>query len=163
MTGDAGSAGGFQVGVLVADEKALFAIDWPNPQEIEDHAGRWLAPVRHLTIFGHSPLRMERAVTHVVDPRAARGKFVQHPRMERLNLLLREIAASDPCLVGDQKDVVAGLVEAADGGGGARYPTHALARPDISVVVDEHAIAVEENGGLLLPDPWSRGLLRGHG
>src|SRR5205814_631264 len=101
-------------------------------------------------------LGMERAVARVVDPGALRLQLVQHPAVQLDQIVFGEHAARDAGLVGDDENEVPRVVEPSDRRSRARYPTEALDRADIAVVVVDDAVAIEERG-------WSARGRGGHG
>ena len=67
-------------------------------------------------------------------------------RVHRREILLTVEAARDAGLVGYDKDKEAPLVEQLDPLAGAVDPAEARHRPDIALVVIEHAVAIEKGG-----------------
>jgi len=113
-----------------------------------DHSRAWLSPVMVLEIALDRTIGMVRAVADVVDMRALIRKFLAHPVVEGAEIVLGEKAARHAGLIGEKEHKIAGVVEPADRLCRVRHPADALARAHVAVVVVDHAVAIEERGGL---------------
>ncbi len=143
----AGRLGGLDVADLVADEKASLALDRPALEEIEEHAGVRLAPGVRRAIGGDASFRMVRAIAPVVDRGAFGGKLLRHPAVERFRSPLpRKVPLATPGLIGDDEDVIAGVVQELHRLLGAADPLDLMRRMDIAVVDVEDSVAIEEDG-----------------
>src|SRR5207237_2062662 len=74
--------GGGEVAVLVPDKKACLPVDRPVPHQVEDHAGRRLAPVADLAIGRYRPFRVKGAIAEIVDMSADRRELGRHMRVD---------------------------------------------------------------------------------
>jgi hypothetical protein len=86
-----------------------------------------------------------RAVVRGVDVRALRGEEVVEVLPHGLILLLREQATRDAGLVRDHDGRQTHLVQTPHGSGSARYESDLLRSRDVVGVVDERAVAIEED------------------
>src|SRR5690349_7380236 len=111
-----------------------------------DHAGRRLAPVMIFQIALHRAGWMMRAVPDIVDARALRQQFGQHPVVQPVQFSLGEEAARDAGLVGEEEHEIAGVIEPPDRLGRIGHPADALLAAYVAVVVIDDAVAVEEGG-----------------
>ncbi len=118
----------------------------PVPHQIVDHAGARFSPVVVFQISGDRSIRVMRAISDVVDVSAVRGEFGAHPCMQHAQFLFAEKSVGDAGLIGEQKHEISGVVEAPDRFRRIRHPADAVLRAQITVVVVDDAIAVEERG-----------------
>ena len=139
---------GGKIGGLVADHETAVASHRPVFQKIEQHARLRLAAVAGPRIVAQPAVRMVRTEADVVDARILSGEFAAHPVVQGAHVRFAEHAARHAGLVGDDEDVIAGLIEVADGVGDAIDPAEARAAADVAVVVVDDAVAVEERSRL---------------
>src|SRR6266568_3489893 len=147
VPGNPGRGGGGEVAVLVANKEARRAVDRPRAQQVEDHARGGLAPIAGAAVRGDAPLRMERAIADIVDVSARSRKLAREVGMQAVNFRLAVMPACDAGLIGHDEDEEAGIVECLDGFPGALDPAKPLDRADITVIMVEHAVAIEKRGG----------------
>src|SRR5262249_26696439 len=110
-----------------------------------------------------APLRVMRAVAHVVDASASSAQFLVHPAVQIAYRGLVVDAARHAGLVGHDKDVVTAVVKPADCVHGAGKPAKICAAIHIAGVVVERTVAIEKYGGpARWPSPACPGGERGH-
>ena len=78
--------------------------------------------------------------------RAGAGEILRHRAMHHRHLGFGEEALAHPGLVGDDEDEIAGIIEALDRGCGAGHPADFLGLVRPAGILDQHAVAVEEDG-----------------
>src|SRR4051812_22318994 len=100
-------------------------------------------------IPGNRSVGMVRTIPDVVNPCVLRGKLAAHPVVQRAQIVFGEKAAGDAGLIGEEKDEIAGFIEATNRLRRARHPTDSVARAHVTVVVVDDAVAIEEGGGSL--------------
>jgi hypothetical protein len=144
MARNPGRRGGGAIRFLVADEKTRGAIDRPAPEKIQYHPGSGLPPVADAAVFCYRCFRVKRTVADVVEVRSNLGELDQQLRMKRQYIVFRVEPFSDTRLVGDDKDQKPRIVQHLDRCLGALDPAEAAARADISVIVIEHPVTIQE-------------------
>src|SRR5208282_1401633 len=111
ISGDARRFSRLDVGRLVSDEKAPLPFDWPMLKQIQLHAWIRFAPVMFGPEGCDASLRMKWAIPPVVDRSAGGGQFLRHPAMKRPNRVLPVASLRDAGLIGDDKYIIAGVVQ----------------------------------------------------
>ena len=136
---------------FVADEKTRGAIDRPALEKIQYHTGSGFPPVADAAVLCYRCLGVKRTVADVVEVSSDLCQLDCQLRMKRQQIGFREKAFGDTRLVCDDKDKDTRIVQQLDRRLGALDPTEAAARADISVIVIEDAVTIQERGG---PPPF---------
>jgi hypothetical protein len=74
---DPGGSSSLKVGNFVPDQEATQGIDRPTPDQIQDHAGRRIPPLRDARVLWNGAFWMKRAIPDVVNPRSAGLELVR--------------------------------------------------------------------------------------
>lgn len=140
--GDAGAAGGFEVGGGVAEEDGVAGDEAGVIAEgLEQEAGGGFAAIAGALVVG--------ADVDGVEDDAGEGELALHLGMQGGEGGGAQLAEGDGALVGDDEEAEAGRGEELEAGRGAGEKLK-LARGqdvvEIGVLVIEHAVAVEESG-----------------
>src|ERR1019366_2456605 len=75
------------------------------------------------------------------------AQLALHPGVQLTNIIVGVIAPRNTCLVGDQEDVIATMVQQANCVKDTVRPNEAFSRADIAIVAVQNAVAIEKHGG----------------
>lgn len=146
MARDAGGCCRLEIRNPVADQEAPGDLDRPGPHQVQQHAGRRLAPGGDTPIPLDDRFGMIRAEALVVNPGALCGELFPDVVPQATVVGLAVTAFADPGLVRNDEDVVSTTVQYPDRLRGTRDPLEPVDGPDLAVIPVDHAVAVEENG-----------------
>jgi len=135
------------VGDLVADHDRGAEVQVEVGRRAVEEPGARLPALAVGAVRQGALARMVGADVEAVQPRAPGGELALELRVDGVQHLLVEVALGDPGLVGGHHRGDGGLVEPANGGGGAREeadPAHVV---DVADLLGEAAVAVDEHGG----------------
>lgn len=144
MRGDACSARGGQVCLLVANEKAGRNIDIPMLHQIQQHSRFRLAPWMTATILLNSAIGMVWAEAPVIDMRTLQAQLRVHPIEQQCHILNRVVPARNAGLIGDHEHIIAKVVGQPDSIYRAINPAEPVGCADIAFIMIQDAIPVEK-------------------
>jgi len=143
----AGGGAGGDVARLVADGPALGEIEAKVGGGLFEHAGLGLAPVVIELVFGDGGFGVIGAVVGGVDMGAGLiAELPAHFLVDGLDGVFVEHAAGDAGLVGDDDEAVVECADGGEGGGGAGEEFDLGGVAEVTIIVDDGVVAVEEYG-----------------
>ena len=146
---DAGSASGSDIRVLVAHQHRARQVEAELVFCPEYHAWIRLAVEGFAPVFAEPCLRVVRTVIDAADVDPARAELGDHPFCQRMKVVLRVVAASDPSLVrGDDWDQTHILRRAAQGEDAGKK-LEFLDAPNVALVDVDDPVPVEEESPVL--------------
>src|SRR4029453_14396224 len=138
-----GGSGGHIV-ILVADQEALADIDRPFTGGLLQHAGAGLSTAAKHSERLDDAFRMMGTIIKCIDMGAMLFEAVLHVRMEGLHRGFVIIAAGDPGLICDDKNVISGLVQAAPRLGRSFNPFELFGLVPIAAVDIQDTVAIKK-------------------
>ena len=143
----AGGITGLQIPQAVTDHGAICQIEAVLAGGTVEQAGGWLAAVTNAAIRRLADIRVMRAVIDAIQAGALGAQQGGQTLMNGRQLRLARHAAGNHRLIGDNDHRYAGLIQSAQGRGGAGNEAEPRGIDKIIDFFDLGAVTIEKNGG----------------
>jgi hypothetical protein len=132
----------------IADREGLRRIDIELSDSTIHELAAWLAAIAVPGELRHGPIPMVRTIVIRVEVRASGSQQIGNMAMHCVDDRFGKKSARDARLIRDDHDADVGLVQGADRADGPWIQLHALRSIEVSDLLDERAIAIQEDSGL---------------
>lgn len=143
-----GAPARFEIGRVIADERAAGEVEAKIPGGLQQHAGRGFAAFAPMPILRTSDVRMMRTIVDRVDPRAFPSQKCFDMGVNFPQVRFGKEPAGDPRLIGGDDDGNADAIEIGNGRCHSRYEHHLVDPIEVIDHFYDDPVAIEKHGGL---------------